>query len=222
MTIVNRNTRLIETASGDYPVFLSDLGVRVFGTVFPATIEAADLLMYGYEVVLDTDIPTNDIILEGKPELREGNWYRTWTERAFTPSEIATNLVTAKAAKLVAIEAFRVAQFEKGFPYKFGEIVYHVQIRTTDRQNISSIRVIAKEAIEAGGELPIGYRVYENETVNLTAAEFVAMADTTFYRVTEGYQVAWALKDQTEAATTLAEIPAIPAELFTPVETFMV
>jgi hypothetical protein len=220
MTTVNRNTRLICTETGEYPIFLADLSARVPGTIFPQVVAADELLMYGYEVVVDVVVPQADVVQEGKPELRDGSWYRVWNARSFTENELSSNLAQAKANLLTNIEAFRVAQFEKGFPYQVNGEIYHVQIRTTDRQNISSIRVIAKEAIAAGADLPIAYRVYENVTVNLTASEFVAMADTTFYRVTEGYQVAWVLKDQTNNATTIAELPTIPTEMFQSVENF--
>jgi hypothetical protein len=220
MTIVNRTTRLICSDTGEYPLYLSDLSTRVTSTIFPSIIESDDLFEFGYEVVLDVPVPTADIVTEGKPELRDGNWYRTYDARSFSEEEVRSNLAVAKADLLAQIEAFRIAQFDKGFPYQFGDNTYHVQIRTTDRQNISSIRVIAKEAIAAGSELPVAFRVYENVTVNLTAEEFVALADTTFLRVTEGYQVAWVLKDQIAQATNLSELPSIPAEMFSSVESF--
>jgi hypothetical protein len=220
MTTVNRTTRLICSDTGEYPLYLSDLSTRVTGTIFPSVIDSDDLFDFGYEVVLDVSVPQADIVVEGKPELRDGNWYRTYDARSYSEAEVMANLATAKAGLLAQIESFRIAQFDKGFPYDFSGNTYHVQIRTTDRQNISSIRVIAKEAIEAGKELPVAFRVYENVTVNLTAEEFVTLADTTFLRVTEGYQVAWVLKDQIAQATTLAELPTIPEEMFSSVESF--
>ncbi|QBJ02728.1 hypothetical protein MZD04_gp202 [Pseudomonas phage Psa21] len=220
MTIVTRTTRLIESDTGDYPVYLSDLSARVKNTLFPTTIDSVDLFEFGYEPVLDTEIPTGDVVAEVKPTLKDGQWYRTWTSREFTPTELSTNLSDAKNRLMAQAESFRVSQFDKGFPYEFNGEIYHVQIRTTDRQNISSIRVIAKEAIQDNRDLTINFRVYENVTIPLTAVEFVAMADTTFYRVTEGYQVAWTIKDQVNSATTLAELPVIPEELFSPVESF--
>jgi len=220
MTLVTKNTRLIESDTGDYPVYLSELASRVKTTIFPSTIDSDELIAYGYEVVYDTTVPTGDVVTEGAPELRDGEWYRTYTARDYTSEEVAVSLASAKSTLETAIEAFRVAQFERGFPYQFAEGLYHVQIRTTDRLNITSIRTVAKEAIAAGQPLPVSFRVYENVNVSLTAEEFVAMADATFQRVTEGYAAGWALKDQVKAATTLAELPTIPDELFAAVETF--
>lgn len=221
MTTVVSNTRLIESDTGDYPVYLYQLSSRVEGTIFPSKIDSDALIEFGYEVVNEVDKPAGDVVTEGAPELRDGEWYRTWIVRSFSEEELSVNLAAAKEQLEPQIEAFRVSSFEKGFPYQFAEGLYHVQIRTTDRLNITSIRTVAKEAIAAGGVLPVSFRVYENVSVQLTAEEFVAMSDATFARVIEGYAVVHALKDQIKSATTLAELPTIPYELFAPVEAFV-
>lgn len=221
MSTVNRLTRLIHVATEEYPIFLSELSTREKGTIFPNTIDSEELSKFGYDVVEDTTIPVADYVVEGKPELGEDyKWHRTWITRPFTAEEILAQLTQAKVNRNSEIDVFAIQQFRKGFPYAFGDDIYHVQVRDGDKQNISSIRIIAKEAIAAGKPLPIVFRVYENVTVNLTAEEFVEMADTTFARVTEGYQVIWSLKDQTRDATEISELPVIPTEMFASVNDF--
>jgi hypothetical protein len=215
MTTVNRTTRLIESDSGDYPLYLADLPSRVPNTSFPQVVDSEILFEFGYEPVLDVEVPVNDVVTEGAPELRDGSWYRVYNARAFNETEVNTNLAAAKAALKTQAEAKRVADFEKGFPYQFGEQIYHVQIRPTDRQNITALRVIAKEAVAAEVPMPINFRVYENVSVTLTAAEMVDVANATFSKVSEGYEVIWTFKDQVDAATTIAELPVLPSELFT-------
>lgn len=215
MTTVNRTTRLIHSDSGDYPLYLADLTSRVQNTSFPQVVDSEILFEFGYEVVLDTEVPVNDVVTEGKPELNAGNWYRVWNARAFNEAELAANLAAAKIAMKAQAEAKRIADFDKGFPYQFGENTYHVQIRPTDRQNITALRIVAKEALVAGVPFPVEFRVWENVSVNLTAAEMVAVADMALTKVSEGYSKIWVLKDQIEAATTIAELPVIPGELFT-------
>ncbi|MCY1456977.1 hypothetical protein D9M71_742320 [compost metagenome] len=61
----------------------------------------------------------------------------------------------------------------------------------------------------------INFRVYENISVPLTAAEMVSVANQAFAKVSEGYEVIWTFKDQVDAATTIAELPVLPVELFT-------
>lgn len=221
MSTVNRLTRLIHVATEEYPIFLSELSTREKGTIFPSTIDSEELSNFGYDVVEDTTIPTADYVVEGKPELKDDyKWYRTWVTRPFTTEEVQAQLTQAKATRNLEIDSFAAQQFRKGFPYTFGENVYHVQVRDGDRQNIASIRIIAKEAIAAGKELPVIFRVYENVTVNLTAEEFVELADTTYARVNEGYQVTWGLKDQTRDATDIDGLPTIPTEMFASVDVF--
>lgn len=215
MTTVNRTTRLIESDSGDYPLYLADLASRVNNTSFPQVVDSEILFEFGYEVVLDTEVPVNDVVTEGAPELRDGSWYRVWNARAFNPTELDANLSAAKAALKAQAETKRLTEFEKGFPYQFGETVYHVQIRPTDRQNITALRIIAKEAVDAGAPFPINFRVWENVSVALTATEMVAVANAALYKVSEGYETTWTFKDQVDAATTIAELPVLPTELFT-------
>lgn len=215
MTAVNRTTRLIESDSGDYPLYLADLSSRVPNTSFPQIVDSEILFEFGYEVVLDTEVPVNDVVTEDKPELRDGNWYRVWNARPFSTDELAARLTATKAELKAQAEAKRVAEFEVGFPYLFGNFLYHVQIRPTDRQNITALYMLAKEAVAANVEFPVGFRVYENVSVQLTAAEMVALGAAAFIKVSEGYTVIWTFKDQVDAAATIAELPVLPTELFT-------
>lgn len=220
MAKVNQSTRLIESDTGDYPVYLGELSRRVKDTLFPLEIDAETLINFGYEVVNDTPVPEANVVIEGKPVLRDGEWFRTWVARPFSEQELAVNLDAVKTQRYAEFKNFRIEEFNKGFPYQFGDNLYHVQIRPEDCQNISSIRVVAKEAITAEKELEIGFRVYENVTVKLTAAEFVTLADTTFARVTEGYETIWKYVDEITDAKTIGDVPDVPESLFAPVETF--
>jgi hypothetical protein len=215
MSTITRNTRLIEVETGTYPLYLPSLSERVPNTQFPSKMEAADLLEWGYEEVLESDVPAGDVVTEGAPEQRNGSWYRVWNVRDYTAGELATNLAVKKAALLAEAETLRIARFDTGFPYQFGENVYHVQIRVSDRQNITALRVIAKEAVEANQPLTFPFRVYENVNVTLTAAEMVDVANAAFKAVSDGYGVIWTFKDTVTAATSLAELPVAPVELFT-------
>lgn len=220
MATVNRNTPLIQLDNEQYPTYMSDIKALFPNTIFPQTLSDEDVLEFGFALVVPTDRPDAPIVTEGKPALVDGVWTQTWLSSDYSTAEKALQFEGLKQSMAANIESFRVSQFEKGFPYSFAEGEYHVQIRTTDRQNISSIRVIAKEAIAAGKELPIKFRVYENKTVQLTAEEFVELADTTFLRVSEGYQAAWDLKDLVDISDDVSDFPELPESLFAPVKVF--
>lgn len=211
-------TRFIEVTTGNYPITLDQIRDKLKATTsFTATPEVEEMIALGYQPVYDTPIPVNDVVIAGPPQLLEGKWYQSWIERPYSQAELNDQLATRKAELLRAAEDLRISQFECGFAYAFNEGTYHVQIRNADRSNLTSLRIIAKEVVVAGGAMNFSFRVYENICVVLTAAELIAMTDAAFYAVSIGYQKIWDFKDAVTAATTLAELPTLPAEatLFT-------
>lgn len=215
MTTVTRNTRLIHSDSGVYPIYLADMPKYQPNTCFGPTVDSDLLFELGFEVVEDTPVPAGDVVTEGAPELREGHWYQTWVVRSYNEVEAAGQLQDRKAMLAAQAESLRIAAFAKGFPYQFSEdTVYHVQVRASDRGNISDLRTIAKEMIAANQEMSFPFRVFENVSVSLTAPEMVALADRTFQQVVAGYNVSWAYKDAIANAATIEDLPVAPVEYF--------
>jgi len=215
MSLVTRNTKLIHAETMAYPLFLSDMPRYAPNTVFPASVDSDCLIDFEIEVVHDVAQPEGDIISEGVPEFRDGEWYQTWTVRNFSDEEKAAKLAERKSVMQGEAEQLRLNAFAFGFPYQFGENVYHVQVRTGDRGNISDLRTIAKEVIAGGGEMTFDFRTLENVEVPLTAPEMVALADKTFVQVVAGYKVIWAYKKAIDLATTMEELPTAPGTFFT-------
>lgn len=218
MTTVTQSTRLIESDSLTYPVFLSEMAKYQPNTCFGPTVDSDILIEFGFEVVNQTQPPEGDVVVEGVPELRDGEWYQTWVVRSYSEVEASSKLEERKAVMTSQAESLRLQALAIGFPYRFpnGEIL-HVQVRTSDRGNISDYRTIAKEVIAAGAEMDFPFRVYENVTVMLTAQEIVDMADRTFDQVKTSYQVSWDYKEAIKNATSLEELPAAPESFFLPV-----
>lgn len=217
MTIVNRSTRLINTVTKAYPVFLQELNTKIPNACFPDEIDSEGLESFDYVPVALVERPVGDVVTELPPVLVEGVWTQAWDVRNYTPEEAAPILAASKESLLYEIEALRLAQFRIGFPHLFGENgdLYHVQVRDTDRVNILSYRTLAKEAIAEGNQaFEVEYRVYENVSVHLNAEEVIEMANTSATQVLAGYKVIWELKLATTNATTLAELPALPESIF--------
>lgn len=215
MTTVTRLTRLIHSESAAYPVYLSNIATYAPNTMFGPTVDSDCLIDFGLEVVHDTVAPAGDVVTEGSPELREGEWYQTWLVRDFNEGEQSGKLAEKKEVLKAQAEQLRLAAFAKGFPYRFADDnVYHVQVRASDRGNISDLRTIAKEVIAGGGTMTFPFRVWENISIGLTAPQMVALADKTFEQVLAGYNVSWSYKDEVDAATTLETLPATPGEYF--------
>lgn len=212
MTTVTRQTRLIHPESGAYPIFLGDLSEYAPNTAFGPTTDAETLIEFGLEIVKEVAAPVNDVVTEGAPEEVDGEWRQTWISRTFSEVEMAEKLANAKSLLQTQAENLRIAQFDRGFPHTFGENVYHVQIRNTDRSNLLGLRTVAKEVVQAGGEMNFSFRVYENAVVNISAPEMVAIADAAFVAANVGYQKTWAVKDGARDATTIEELPPLASE----------
>lgn len=215
MTLVTASTRLIEVATGEYPVFLPQMGARQVGSFGP-TVDSEVLEEFGYQVVVDTPVPEGDVVVEGQPELVGEEWRRTYIVRQLDQAEASAQLESIRAQHLSAIEQLRISGFEKGFPCLFndGADLYYVQIRNKDLTFITALRVLAKEAITDGTPFSVDFRVYEDVEVTLDAAEVVRMSNLANLHVQEGMRKYWDLKDTTKSAGSKAEFPEIPAELF--------
>lgn len=219
MTTVTRNTRLIHGDSGTYPIFLDGISKYAPNTAFGPTSDAETLYEFGIEVVKETPMPTGDVVTEGTPEQILGVWTQTWISRSYSEVEAINKLAERKEIMRAQAESLRIAALGKGFPYKFpDDQVLHVQVRSSDRGNISDYRTIAKEVIAAGAAMDFPFRVYENITVVLTAEQMVAMADRTFVQVKQSYAVSWAYKLAIDEAATFEDLPAAPDNFFLPEE----
>lgn len=215
MTIVTRSTPLIETETGTYPVYLSDVFLAHPNTCFPKDVTDELLIELGYEVVKESDVPAGDIVTEVAPKEIDGEWYRQYEVRSHNEDEKQTILETAKNTQLGRIATFQSQQFAKGFPYKVDGEVYHVQVRNSDRSNIDSLRTMAKEAKERNDESwSVPFRVWENVSLNLSPDQMINLADTAFIQVSSAYQRVWAFKDQVTNAKSTEEFPEDYETLF--------
>lgn len=128
-----------------------------------------------------------------------------------TPQEVeAEALAQAKAEKRDQIDRWRKAAEAQGFTYTFPDSTTGtVQIRhTDDKANITGL-VMGAQANPTGA---FEFRDGEDVSHDLTAAEVMAMGTAVQGFITGNYATAWALKDQVEAATTVAAVEAITWE----------
>lgn len=214
MTTITRATPLIETETGDYPLFLSDVTTRLKNTLLPTSVDSELLKELGYEVVNPTDRPEGDAVYQGAPEKKNGEWYITWIVRDHTEEEKEALFNTLKERQDGRITQFRNTEFAKGFPFNFDEGTYHVQVRTTDVTNILSLRTAAKEALAEDTPFVVPFRVWENVTVSVDAQTMVALGNAALVQVSAAYERVWAFKDQVKNATNEAELPEDYETLF--------
>ena len=209
---VGVNTLFIEVATGLYPVNLYMIieKFRPMNMSFSMTPPRVDIEGLGYGVVMPMQRPEGDVVTEGQPRLVNGQWEQTWVVRAFNESEIAAQLEYAKITANDNIMAVRNDDFQLGMTHTVGGKTFNVQLRIEDRINLLAMYTIGKELVAAGSDQLEAFRSYENETIMLTPQQTVDMALAALAAVKSISQSTWTLKDQVDAATTVAEIPVIP------------
>lgn len=212
------STVLIHEASGDYPLDLNSLKTRHTNISFGTHIDEDFIKELGYAEVVSTIKPEGDVVTEGAPVKGEdGVWRQFWAVRSFTPEEVAATLEKAKTAALALIATRLSTALEVGAPFDFTVVsanagVQHAQMRNSDRTNVLGLKQEADRRIEAGDlSASIPFRTYEDNTLLLTPAQMLCVS----WGVSAGYQEAmaksWELKDAVRLASTVAELPVIPA-----------
>ena len=209
---VGVNTLFIEVATGLYPVTLYMIidKFKAQNMSFSMTPPRVDIENLGYGIVMPMQRPEGDVVVEGPPELVDGQWEQTWVVRDFNESELSAQLEFAKITANDRIMAVRNDDFQLGMTHTVGDKTFNVQLRIEDRINLIGMYTIGKEMVEAGIDKLEAFRSYENETIMLTPQETVDMALAALAAVKSISQSTWTLKDQVDAATKLADIPVIP------------
>lgn len=211
MEKVNSSTLFIEVATGKYPVTLSDIARKYTDRSFSVTPPRVDISDLGYEVVNPSLKPEGDVVLEGQPELIEGEWFKVWDVRNYNDSEKSVMLAQRKETLSSQVMQIRNDDFEIGTTYTLSsEVSFNVQLRQEDRINLLLLNMQAKEAILAEDTSLESFRSYENITFKLTPTQIVEMTDTALTAVKSIYEQSWKFKDQIEAAVKMEDLPELP------------
>lgn len=211
MEKVNSSTLFIEVATGKYPVTLSDIARKYTDRSFSVTPPRVDISDLGYEVVNPSLKPEGDVVLEGQPELIEGEWFKVWDVRNYNDSEKSVILAQRKETLSSQVMQIRNDDFEIGTTYTLSsEVSFNVQLRQEDRINLLLLNMRAKEAILAEDTSLESFRSYENITFKLTPTQIVEMTDTALTAVKSIYEQSWKFKDQIEAAVKMEDLPELP------------
>lgn len=215
---VDDYTPLINTATNAYPVYFQQVRMANPDTSFPANPREEILLDYNYAVVRPSTPPAGDVVVEGAPALNatDGLWYQTWTARDFTTEEAATELTNRQQGMSSQVDMLLDQAFGTPYSYDFGTTdgVQHIQIGTVDRVNLTSQRITAKAHVDASApDTVMKIRTIENKTISLTATQYLVMGEAVSEYCQKLYEAAWALKDSIAAATTLATLPSLPAQI---------
>jgi len=109
----------INTETLDYPLTLRQVRQAVPNVSLPKKPDEATLNALGYATIQPTELPTGDVVTEGKPELVEGVWRQTWSVRDFTQEELEQQRqasipqsITPRQARLALLQAGLLSQVD--------------------------------------------------------------------------------------------------------------
>ena len=211
---INASTAMLKLATGEYPVYFQRVRQDFPEVSFPENPTEDCLGDYGFAVVYPTVRPTGDVVTEGTPTLIDGVYNQAWSVREYTPAELDVRLVELKRTMADQVLVLREKDLAGGFIYQKDEVtIFGVQLRPEDRMNLLILKGHAQFLLAANATDTTVFRSTENVGYPLSPAELLAMCDAALVAGMSIYAVSWVLKDQIEAATTLAELPTIPATL---------
>lgn len=211
---INASTAMLKLATGEYPVYFQRVRQDFPEVSFPENPTEDCLGDYGFAVVYPTVRPNGDVVTEGTPTLIDGVYNQAWSVREYTPAELDVRLVELKRTMADQVLVLREKDLAGGFIYQKDEVtIFGVQLRPEDRMNLLILKGHAQFLLAANATDTTVFRSTENVGYPLSPAELLAMCDAALVAGMSIYAVSWVLKDQIEAATTLAELPTIPATL---------
>jgi hypothetical protein len=212
---VNNSTALINIETQEYPVYLGAIRSIFSNISFPEEVDQSVVEELGYSLVEHTVMPSGDVVTEGKPELVDGVWKRTWTVRNYNDTERGDQLTARKKELLDKLGELVTEETEIGFPYVAPSgVEVHIQLRMVDRINLIALKGEADYMVGVQSVSLMEFRPYENISIFLSPAQMSEMAGSALVAMKKLYKASWTVKDQIIAALSVEELPEIPATLF--------
>lgn len=212
---ITASTQFIAIATGEYPLGLTQIRQRHLNISFGTSADEVFFKALGYGVVVPSEKPTGDVVVEATPLLEDGKYVQQWTARAFNQEELNTQLAARRANIEADVDALLVRTLEKGAAFDFGELgTLHVQMRTEDRINITGLKQAAEYAISKGmADNVFRIRTYENVVVEVMAEDLLNMAWAYLDAFSAFMEKVWKIKDDAKVAESLEELPVVPGSL---------
>lgn len=206
---VNTSTKMIRIADLSYPRYIYDMRKEFPNVSFSDNWSQPETITdWGYEYVWPTTRPVNDVVLEGQPvQGEDGLWYQTWTDREYTPEEIANNLANAKYGNIVTAQDIVNTQFQQNItPVEYNTESYGVNLRPEDITTLLAVKSLAEDQVVSE---PFTLRLYQGSLTG-TAAEIIGLINAVLVVYYGIQRRAWDYMVSVEQATTLEDIPPVP------------
>ena len=208
MAKLTGNESFIQVATGEYPLSFFQVRRKMPNVIFGNEVTTEQIAAMGFEVVHPGERPTGDVVAELQPAKVDGIYKQQYEVRSFTAEELEVRLQQKKQNLISLVNNKLMRDLQKGFAYDFGgeHGVMHIQLRDSDRANLTDMRAMAADFPEKEQS----FRTYENAIVMLTSQQVIAMAQAVHGGYLALSSAVWKLKDQIERAATEAELPEVP------------
>lgn len=207
----------INTTTGEYPVFDGNIRRQNPNVSFGDTIPESMLPGLGYAKVESTELPAGDVVTEGKPVLVDGTYFQTWEVREFTPDEKEDNLRSKKAEALAMLQSTTSRSLREGVLFNFGTVEEpdngYIAMEEGDRVNVIGMKQAAERAISEGSSASMYFRCVDGSIKSISPQKCVDMSWAVYDAFTAVMASSWQLQNSINAASTVADIPAIPESL---------
>lgn len=207
--IVDNDTKLIKTATLEYPVTYREVKKRYLNTIFPLELTSTRIKHFGFEYVHPTPKPLsgNSFYEEDKPELVKGEYYQRWKKIELDPEKEKQMLDDYKEQCVLEVRKNLVKALEKGFRWYHGQSYDHIQLRDGDRANLTGLRVDIEDRIKRGDTEPEYFRTYEDNILVLTPQQAVDLTRMALVMYKKFLGLSWVLVDTINKAPNLESIP---------------
>lgn len=208
MAKLTGNESFIQVATGEYPLSFYQVRRKMPNVIFGNEVTTEQIAAMGFEVVHPGERTDGDVVVELQPAKIDGIYKKQYEVRPFNAEELEIRLQQKKQNLLSLVNNKLMRDLQKGFAYDFGgeHGVMHIQLRDSDRANLTGMRAMAADFPEQAQP----FRTYENVVVMLTSQQVVAMAQAAHGGYLALLSAVWGLKDQIERAATEAELPEVP------------
>jgi len=217
MPTVDSSTRLIRLKDKAYPKYLYDMRQDNMQNSFGSTIESEKLYNFPnpYAYVYLVDPPTGDVVAEGDPVLNEddGKWYQHWDVRPFNEQELAERLGYGRDDALQNAKQVLSNDLTEGLEVTLKTSGDKVKLIMTaeERVNLMGLRIVAEKRVNASDNTVFTVRKADNQSFQADPADVIEFVEDVL-EVYNGYlEKYWQFKSDVANATTLEELPAVPA-----------
>ncbi len=207
--LVTTTTKLIDTRTGDYPRYISDVKSEYNNSSFPRALDSDLLIPLGYDAVLSSDRPEGDVVTEGKPVKKEdGKWYQGWDVRDFNKEELQTIFNDMKSGLCREAEDIFMKESFNGVKSTYGvdkEITLSVAPEYLNRILIASTLCLNAQEKETYSILDIDGEVHE-----IDASELLVICTATLSKYHKGELTLASYIKAVNAATKKTNLPKRP------------